>query len=137
MRRDRQDKGEESSSEDPSIRIDKWLWCTRFFKSRAEATAAVVGGLVHVGGERTKPARQVHIGDELSITRGNVRFVVVVLGIPVRRGPAPEARRHYRETPASEAARQEQRERQRLAPPAPLHRPDKHARRTLRTLRGR
>ena len=117
------------------LRIDKWLWCARFFKSRAQATAAVAGGLVHVNGERVKPARAVHVDDRVEITRDEQRFEVVIRSLPVRRGPAPEARTHYVETEASIAAREQQRERSRLAPPAPAGRPDKHARRLLRDLR--
>jgi ribosome-associated heat shock protein Hsp15 len=117
------------------LRIDKWLWCARFFKSRAQATAAVAGGLVHVIGERVKPARAVHVDDRFEITRDEQRYEVVISGLPVRRGPAPEARTHYVETEASIAAREQQRERSRLAPPAPAGRPDKHARRLLRDLR--
>ena len=117
------------------LRIDKWLWCARFFKSRAQATAAVAGGLVHVNGERVKPSRPVHVDDRIEITRDEQRFELVIRGLPVRRGPAPEARTHYVETEASIAAREQQRERSRLAPPAPAGRPDKHARRLLRDLR--
>jgi ribosome-associated heat shock protein Hsp15 len=121
--------------EQPGLRIDKWLWCARFFKSRAQATAAVAGGLVHVNGERVKPARAVHVDDRVEITRDELRMELVIRGLPVRRGPAPEARTHYTETEASVAAREQQRERSRLAPPAPQGRPDKHARRLLRDLR--
>lgn len=119
-----------------ALRIDKWLWCTRFFKSRSDATAAVAGGLVHVGGERVKPARPVHVGDCLTITRDDVRYEVIVQGIPGRRGPAPEARTHYLETQLSVAAREKRREQLRLMPVSE-GRPDKHARRLLRELRGR
>jgi len=117
------------------LRIDKWLWCARFFKSRSQATAAVAGGLVHVNGERVKPSRAVHVDDRIEITRDELRFEVLIRGLPARRGPAPEARSHYVETEASIAAREQQRERSRLAPPAPEGRPDKHARRLLRDLR--
>lgn len=117
------------------LRVDKWLWFTRFYKSRALATDAVAGGLVHVNGERVKPARALRVGDELRITRDEVRFDVVVRGMPVRRGPAPEAQTFYTETEASVAAREQQRSQRRLAPPAPTGRPDKHARRVLRDLR--
>jgi ribosome-associated heat shock protein Hsp15 len=119
------------------LRIDKWLWCARFFKSRSQAADAVAGGLVHVNGERVKPARVVHIEDRLQITRDEFRIEVIVQGIPARRGPAPEARTHYIETPESIAARERVRERARMAPPAPEGRPDKHARRELRDLRRR
>lgn len=128
-------KARDSGELEP-LRLDKWLWCVRFFKSRAAATAAVTGGLVHVGGERVKPARPVHVGDRLAITRGETRYEVIVQGMPLRRGPASEALVHYLETPASIAARAQQREQQRLAPVS-RGRPDKHARRLLRELKGR
>ncbi len=126
---------EQQARESAGLRIDKWLWCARFFKSRAQATAAVAGGLVHVNGERVKPARAVHVDDRIDITRDELRFEIVVLSLPVRRGPAPEARSHYVETEASIAAREQRRANARLAPPAPEGRPDKHARRMLRDLR--
>jgi ribosome-associated heat shock protein Hsp15 len=126
---------ERPESTESGLRIDKWLWCARFYKSRSQATAAVAGGLVHLNGERVKPSRAVHVDDRIEITRDEQRFEVVVRGLPVRRGPAPEARGHYAETEASIAAREQQRERSWLAPPAPDGRPDKHARRMLRNLR--
>jgi ribosome-associated heat shock protein Hsp15 len=123
------------SEETRSLRIDKWLWFARFFKSRSQATTAVAGGLVHVNGERVKPSRVVQVDDRLTITRDENRFEVVVTGLPVRRGPASEAREQYVETEASIAARQARAQQARLAPPAPDGRPDKHARRMLRGLR--
>lgn len=119
----------------PSLRIDKWLWFTRFFKSRSQATEAVAGGRVHVNDERTKPSRELRAGDKLSITRDDARFEVIVTGIPQRRGPAAEAATHYSETPQSVLQREQRREQSRHAPPAPDGRPDKHARRMLRDLR--
>jgi ribosome-associated heat shock protein Hsp15 len=117
------------------LRIDKWLWCTRFFKSRSQATQAVTGGLIHVGGERVKPSRLVHVGDTLTITRGDARWEVVVRSLPQRRGPAPEARSHYVETEQSIAARERRQAMARLRAPAPDGRPDKHERRELRNLK--
>jgi ribosome-associated heat shock protein Hsp15 len=132
-------RGRQTADDAPGggLRIDKWLWFTRFFKSRSDATAAVIGGLVHVAGERVKPARNVQVGEQLTITKGDLRFVVNIVSLPVRRGPAPEAQTHYAETPASEAARLEKREYQRLAQPSPGGRPGKHDRAALRSLRGR
>lgn len=126
---------EQREPETAGLRIDKWLWCARFFKSRSQATAAVAGGLVHVNGERVKASRPVHVDDRIEITRDELRFEVVIRSLPLRRGPAPEARTHYVETEASIAAREQKREHSRLAPPAPEGRPDKHARRLLRDLR--
>jgi ribosome-associated heat shock protein Hsp15 len=115
----------------PSLRIDKWLWCARFFKSRSLAQEAVEGGHVQVNGERAKASRPVRIGDLLRITRERERYEVEVTGIPLRRGPAPEARQHYRETPQSEAARAHARELDRLSAPVSGGRPDKRERRDL------
>lgn len=126
---------EKSAGEQAGLRIDKWLWFARMFKSRSQATDAVAGGLVHVNGDRVKPSRVVHVDDRLHITKDETRIEVIVRSMPVRRGPAPEARLHYEETPASIAARELQRERNRHAAPAPEGRPDKHARRALRDLR--
>jgi ribosome-associated heat shock protein Hsp15 len=95
----------------------------------------VAGGLVHVNGERVKPSRIIHVEDRLNITKDETRLEIIVQGMPSRRGPAPEARSYYTETEASIAAREKQRERNRLAGPAPEGRPDKHARRILRDLR--
>jgi ribosome-associated heat shock protein Hsp15 len=118
------------------MRLDKWLWCARFYKSRSLATAAVAGGLVHVNDERVKPSRLVHVTDRIRITRNEDRIEIIVQGIPERRGPATEARTHYSETPESIAARERRRELNRLAAPAPSTRPDKHARRALREMKG-
>jgi ribosome-associated heat shock protein Hsp15 len=123
--------------ESEGLRIDKWLWFARFFKSRSQATDAVAGGLVHVNNERAKPARPVRIGDTLTVTRGEARVEVIVRSLPVRRGPATEAQAAYSETLDSVAARERARESRRAAPIASPGRPDKHDRRALRALRGR
>jgi ribosome-associated heat shock protein Hsp15 len=121
-----------------SLRIDKWLWCARFFKTRSVAQEAVDGGHVQVNGDRVKAARQVKPGDRLLITRAQERFEVDIVSIPVRRGPSAEARQHYRETPESEAARAHFRELNRLSGPVSSGRPDKRERRELmRYVKGR
>jgi ribosome-associated heat shock protein Hsp15 len=126
------ERREDSSPVAPAgLRVDKWLWCARFFRSRGLAQAAVEGGHVQVNGERVKPARVVRVGDRLRITRERERFEVEVTGIPARRGPATEARLHYRETPESEAARATAREFDRLSAPVSDGRPDKRERRDL------
>ena len=122
---------EESAPTAATLRIDKWLWCARFFRSRSLAQQAVEGGHVQVNGERVKASRQLRVGDRLRITRDRERFEVDVTGIPARRGPAPEARQHYRETPESEAARAHARELDRLSAPVSAGRPDKRERRDL------
>ena len=80
------------------MRIDRWLFFVRLFKSRSLAGEAVSGGRVHVNGERVKPARVVRIGDQVAFNRGAVPFDCEVLGLPLRRGPAPQAAACYRES---------------------------------------
>mgnify|MGYP001046722969 FL=1 len=131
---------ESDDRRDGSMRIDRWLFAVRFFKSRSLAAEAVSGGKVHVNGERVKPSRAVRAGDRVSFVRGGVTFECTVLALPERRGPAREAMRCYEETPESRARRAEHQERMRLAAasaPHPAARPDKHERRMLRRLRGR
>ena len=127
-----------SSAEDgDSSRLDKWLWFARFYKTRSLATAAIVGGKVHLNGERVKPARAVRAGDRITLILEGVAAEFEVLGVPQRRGPAPEARTHYEETPASSSRRAQLREQQRLAQlsrPRPDTRPDKRDRRRLMRL---
>jgi ribosome-associated heat shock protein Hsp15 len=121
-----------------SLRVDKWLWCTRFFKTRSLAQEAVDGGHVQLGGDRIKASRTLQPGDRLQITREREQFIVDVVSIPDRRGPAAEARRHYCETAESEAARAHIRELNRLAGPVSSGRPDKRERRDLmRIVKGR
>jgi ribosome-associated heat shock protein Hsp15 len=120
------------------VRIDKWLWAARFFKTRSAATDAVTGGHVHVDGERVKPAREIKLGDRLEIRRGQTRFTVTVTGLADRRGPASAAVELYEEDPESILARQKQRDERRLAKPlgADLSaRPTKRDRRRLDALR--
>ena len=97
-------------------RIDKWLWATRFFKTRSLAAAAVDGGKVKWNGQQVKPAREVQPGDQLEIVAGEVRWTVVVQGLNGQRRPAPEARLLYEETADSAARRAQQQEIRRLAP---------------------
>jgi ribosome-associated heat shock protein Hsp15 len=120
------------------VRIDKWLWAARFFKTRGAATDAVVGGHVHVNGERVKPARDVKPGDRLEIRRGQQRFRVTVMALADRRGPASAAAALYEEDAESIAAREKACDERRLAKPlgADLsERPTKRDRRRLDALR--
>jgi ribosome-associated heat shock protein Hsp15 len=121
------------SGEQDKVRIDKWLWAARFFKTRSQATQAVIGGKVHVDGERVKPARLVKVGDEIRIQRGEEQFVVQLLGVAERRGPAPVARLLYTETEASIEARQQADLERRLRAHdiGPLKRPSKGDRRKI------
>lgn len=91
---------------DHKVRIDKWLWAARFFKTRSQATQAVDGGKVHCNGERVKPSRNLRVGERLNIRLGAFEFVVMVRALSERRGPASEAALLYEETPESQAARE-------------------------------
>lgn len=129
-----------SPLEDQRVRVDKWLWAARFFKTRALATAAVEGGKIHINGERVKPSRQVRCGDELRIQKGTESYVIEVRALSVQRGPAERARALYTENESSIAARQASRDERRLqiaAEPVPGGRPDKRSRRQWQRLHGR
>lgn len=92
--------------EDGRVRLDKWLWAARFYKTRALASEAVAGGKVQVNGDRAKRARPVQPGDEIRIRQGPYEHHVVVRALSARRGPAAAAAELYEETPASRAARE-------------------------------
>jgi ribosome-associated heat shock protein Hsp15 len=112
------------------MRVDKWLWTARLFKTRALAAGAVRGGRVHVDGVAVKPSREVGPGDELEITIGTVRRTVIVRGAAERRVSAAEAANLYEETETSVAERKRQAELRRLAGPVDLGtRPTKRDRR--------
>ncbi|MCY3883821.1 MAG: S4 domain-containing protein [Gammaproteobacteria bacterium] len=96
------------------VRIDKWLWAARFFKTRSKAKEAVVGGKVHVNGERVKPARSIREGDALTITLARDRVGVVVKGVSDQRGSATMAQTLYEETSESKDRRIEQSEKQKV-----------------------
>lgn len=91
-----------------AMRIDKWLWAARFYKTRSLATQAVDAGRVTVDGARVKPARDVRPGDRLEIRLGEAEWTLVVRGLSTQRGPAPAAQALYAEAPASLARRQQQ-----------------------------
>ena len=97
------------------MRVDKWLWVARLYKTRPLAAEAVGGGRVHVNGAAVKPSREIRPGDELEITRDGYRQTVVVKGLAPRRGPASEAALLYDETEESVAARERYVEQRRLA----------------------
>jgi ribosome-associated heat shock protein Hsp15 len=117
-----------------SVRLDKWLWAARFYKTRALATEAINGGHVHLNGNRPKPSKAVQPGDELVIRRGPETYQITVDALTVRRGPATEARKLYREAEESYERRQQEREQRRLeaaAQPQTARRPDKQGRRKI------
>ena len=88
------------------VRVDKWLWAARFYKTRSLATEAVAGGKVEVNGERAKPAKAVKPGDEVRLRLGPYEHILIVRDLGKRRGPASVAQGLYEETEASRAARQ-------------------------------
>ena len=120
------------------MRIDKWLWAARFFKTRSLATEAVLGGHVHLGSARVKPAREVRVGDTVEIRRGPISWTVTVRALAERRGPASEAALLYEETKESQELRERQRLAHKLAQPLGADlgaRPTKQDRRRLDALR--
>ena len=124
----------ESSVAEQSMRLDKWLWVARFFKTRALATAAISGGKVHVNGDRVKPARRIATGDSLTVQKGPYRFSITVAGLSNQRRPAEEAQTLYAESVASVAARHtlhDERRLQGLGARQPERRPDKRTRRLI------
>jgi ribosome-associated heat shock protein Hsp15 len=125
----------EKNEKEIDVRIDKWLWAARFFKTRSLASKAVSGGHVHLNGKRIKPSRSVQVGEQLRIKRGTDQYTVDILALSSRRGPAKVAVTLYEETEESQTLRAEEREQRRLvrAPASrPEGRPDKRDRRKIR-----
>lgn len=119
-----------------ALRIDKWLWAARFFKTRQLATEAVAGGKVHLNGNRCKPSKEVKIADKLEISKDGYQWHITVLGLNEQRRPASEAALLYQESPESLAKRQQQmqqhrEERQYLGYSAPEQKPNKKDRRLI------
>ena len=120
------------------VRLDRWLWAARFYKTRSAAKQAIEGGKIHCAGQRAKPSKEIHIGIELAITRGSVEQTVVVTALAQRRGSAAQAEPLYRETPESVASRTAAAAQRRLAGAsliAPQTRPDRRGRRELMRLK--
>ena len=120
------------------MRIDKWLWAARMFKTRSAATAAVLGGRVHLNGERIRPSKVVRSGDTIEVTIGTDRRTLVVTGVAERRGPVSDALTMFEETPESLVARDLHAAQRRLSRPLGADlgaRPTKQARRRLEALR--
>jgi ribosome-associated heat shock protein Hsp15 len=117
------------------LRIDRWLFFCRFFKTRSKATAAVTGGHVKLNGERAAPGQRVKVGDRIDLVRERLAYSLEVTKIPARRGPAPEARACYTEDEATVSQREAQvagLRQDRMLMPKTDGRPDKHTRRKLR-----
>jgi ribosome-associated heat shock protein Hsp15 len=120
------------------VRIDKWLWAARFFKTRSAATEAVAGGRVQVNGARAKPAKEIRAADTVEIKLGEVRWTVVVSGVADKRGSAAAAASLYEETPESAARREQHALERRYSRPLGADlgaRPTKQDRRRLEALR--
>jgi ribosome-associated heat shock protein Hsp15 len=120
------------------VRLDKWLWAARFYKTRSLATDAVSGGKVEVNGERAKPAKAVKAGDEIRLRLGPYEHVLVVRQLGERRGPAAAAQALYEETQASQESRARLAAQLKMAPPTFVYeekgRPTKKDRRDLSRL---
>ena len=120
------------------VRIDRWLWAARFFKTRGAATEAVLGGHVVLNGGRVKPSKGVRVGDAVDIRVGPTTWSVRITGLAEKRGPASVAAGLYRETPESVALREERTLQRRLASASDADlgaRPTKRDRRRLDALR--
>ena len=120
---------------DKQVRIDKWLWAARFFKTRSVAAQAVSGGKVQVNGNRARSSRIVQIGDILRVRRGEVEFTITVLGLSLYRRPAVEARLLYEESDLSVQLRQEAAQMRSLLAAGqtmPAKKPEKRDRRKIR-----
>lgn len=126
------DKQIEESSE--SIRIDKWLWAARFFKTRSLAADAVTGGKIDVNGARAKPSRIMRLGDKLSIRRGPYESTVVVKGLAKLRGPASEAQLLYEETEESIRRRELTSAQLKLERPPEFHSPGRPSKKDRRAV---
>ncbi len=120
------------------MRLDKWLWAARFFKTRSAAQQAIEGGKVRLNGERPKVSKDVRAGDALAIVAGRSEWIVKVIELSDRRGPASEAQRLYSEDADSRKSREEEAAKRRLMrePAAERHgRPTKRERRQLERFR--
>ena len=120
---------------DRSLRLDRWLWFTRFYKTRTAASKAVNGGHIRLNGERARTSSSVAVGDRIHVVRNQLEFDITVTDIPVRRGPAREAQACYDESPESVARRERlvsDLRADRLQMPMTPGKPDKRTRRKLR-----
>lgn len=109
-------KHQQQSAGTDGVRLDKWLWAARFFKTRALAVEEIVKGRVQINDQAAKASREVRLGDLIRLRQGQIERQVWVRGISHIRGPAPQAQALYEETPDSIAARERAAEQRRLAP---------------------
>jgi ribosome-associated heat shock protein Hsp15 len=120
------------------LRVDKWLWAARFYKTRSIAKAAIEGGKVHLNGQRVKVSREITIGERLAIKQGWEEKEVIVKSLSDQRGPAPVAQMLYEETPESTQRREREAQARKAAGGAmarPVQKPGKHERKALEKLR--
>jgi ribosome-associated heat shock protein Hsp15 len=128
-------------SELSTLRLDKWLWAARFFKTRSLASEAVAGGKVHLNGNRCKPSKEVKVADKLMINKDGYQWEILILALNEHRRPAAEAVLLYQESPESVAKREQQRQQRReeaafldFSPAA--HKPNKKERRLIHRFKG-
>ncbi|MDO6707473.1 ribosome-associated heat shock protein Hsp15 [Photobacterium sp. 1_MG-2023] len=122
-----------SESDAQDVRLDKWLWAARFYKTRSIARNMIDGGKVHYNGQRAKPSKLVEVGAEIKLRQGNEEKTVTILKVSGARRGAPEAQTLYQETEASLAQREQQAQMRKLNAnnPHPDKRPDKKQRRDI------
>lgn len=124
-----------TNNKEEGLRVDRWLWFTRFHKTRTLASRAVQAGHVRINGERASPGNRVAPGDTVELVRNQLKYKFEVLSLPTRRGPASEASECYAEDPAIEQEREAMRtqiKEDRKQMPRTRGKPDKHTRRMLR-----
>ena len=120
------------------LRVDKWLWAARFYKTRSIAKTAIEGGKVHLDGQRVKVSREISVGERLIVKQGWDEKEVVVKALSDQRGPAPIAQTLYEETPESTERREREAQARKAAGGAtarPTQKPGKHERKALENLR--
>jgi ribosome-associated heat shock protein Hsp15 len=121
-----------TEEDDNAVRLDKWLWAARFYKTRALAREMVEGGKVHYNGQRSKPSKLMELNAEITLRQGNDQKTVVVLGLTTQRRTAEDAQKLYQETEASIVDREKVSQARKMnAMPHPDRRPDKKERRNL------
>lgn len=129
-----------SADQQSTVRLDKWLWAARFYKTRSLAKTAIEGGKVRCDGQRPKVGRGLKVGTRIELTRGHESMEVIVEALSEKRGPASEAQTLYQETERSQAHRAQQaanRKLMRNTQLAPDHRPDKKSRRQINEFKRR